>query len=145
MSQFGRPSADTNNAGSYVNQAASGTTIYQSIDEDTIDDDDYIRSPNSPVAAAYTTKLTTLIDPGIDTAHILRYRAKKDLLNPADVVMEVQLRQGYVSEVSLGTLIATRTETLTTGLITYEYELTTLEAALITNYNSLYVRFITNP
>ena len=51
MAQFGRPSADTNNPGSYTDQAGGGTTIYTTIDEVSYSDADYIRSPLAPASA----------------------------------------------------------------------------------------------
>lgn len=42
MAQFGRPSADTNNPGSYTDQAGGSANIYTTIDEVTLDDADYI-------------------------------------------------------------------------------------------------------
>ena len=146
MAQFGRPSVDTYNGDSYVNQAGSGSNLFQSIDEAAADDTDYIKSPNNPTQKAYVTKLTSLIDPTLSTNHVIRVRAKKDLTNTNTLNLAVELREGYVNEGSKGTLIATLTQSnVTTAFVTYSYTLSGAEANAITDYTNLYLRIVANP
>lgn len=145
MAQFGRPSADTNNPGSYTDQAGGGTTIYTTIDEVSYSDADYIRSPLAPASAVYVTKLSSVEDPVSSVGHVLRTRYAKDTAGGSTIGLVTELRQGYVSEGTQGTLICTRTfsaipETFTTDA----YSLTTGEADAITNYADLYVRYVAN-
>ena len=144
MAQFGRPSTDTVNEG-YTDQAGGSTTIYTTIDETTFDDADYVRSALAPTNDVYVTKLTNIEDPLVSTGHVLRYRYRKDSAAGAQIDLTVQLRQGYVSEVSQGTLIATQSHTNIAETATAAaYTLSGAEADAITDYTSLYVRFVSN-
>lgn len=148
MPQFGRPSADTNNPGSYTDQAGGSTNIYLTIDEVTQDNADYIRTPVTPSAAVYVTKLSNTTDPLLSTGHIMRMATNTDQDNQETVSFTQQLRQGYVSEASQGTLIASQsrnTVSSTTWTVS-TYTLSAAEADAITDYTSLYYRFsITEP
>lgn len=145
MAQFGRPSADTNNPGSYVDQAAGSVNIYQSIDEVSASDADYIETPSAPSSAVFVTALSTLEDPLSSSNHVLRYRYAKSAAGGAQIDLTVQLRQGYVNEGTPGTLIATRTHTNISDTVTQEnYTLSAGEADAITNYGSLFLRFVFN-
>lgn len=146
MAQFGRPSADTNNDGAWVEDDGTATSIFDQIDEVSFDDADYIKSPIAPVNDVYTTKLSTLEDPVSSSGHTVRVRHRKDAAGGATINLTVQLRQGYTNEGSQGTLIATvmsavalsETETTTT------YNLSGAEADAITNYDDLFLRFLAN-
>jgi hypothetical protein len=144
MPQFGRPSADTNNPGGFTDQAGGSTNIYTAIDEATPDDSDYIKSPASPTNAVYVTKISNLVDPNSSVGHIIRMRTSVDLNNQEAIDFTQQLRQGYVSEASQGTLIASqsRTGVTSTTWTTSEYTLSAAEADSITDYTALYFRFI---
>jgi hypothetical protein len=146
MPQFGRPSADTNNPGSFIDQAGGSTNLYTAIDEATADDNDYIRSPASPSNAVYVTKLSNLVDPQSSTGHIMRMRTSTDLDAQEAIDITQQLREGYVSEASQGTLIASQSRTgiTSTTWTTSAYTLTGAEADAISNYTALYYRFIVN-
>jgi hypothetical protein len=145
MAQFGRPSTDTTNE-SYTDQAGGSTNIYTTIDEVTADDADYVRSALAPTSDVYVTKFTSVEDPVSSVNHTVRYRYKKDSAGGAQINLTVELRQGYVSEVSQGTLIATCgshsniTETWTQNA----YTLSGAEADSITNYADLYLRCVSN-
>ena len=146
MAQFSRPSADTLNPGSYVNQAEGTSNLYQAIDEAVADDADYIRSPNSPVISVIVFKLSTVLDPGVSAGHVLRVRCKKDLTNPATIDVDAELRQSYVNEAGKGTLICTLSQSdISTSFTTYTHTLSEAEADAITDYSALYVRIVTNP
>lgn len=146
MAQFGRPSADTYNTDLYTDQGGGGTNIYTTIDETSASDADYIRSPLGPTSDVYVTALTTLEDPVSSTGHTVRWRYGKDASGGATVNLTVELRQGYVNEGTPGTLIATCLsagavpDTFTDG----SYTLSAGEADAITNYGSLFLRFVAN-
>lgn len=147
MAQFGRPSADTNNDGAWVDEAAGSTNIWDGIDEISFSDADYIESPQAPVADVYVTALTTLEDPVSSSNHVCRARAGKDAAGGATVTLLGELRQGYVSEASQGTLIATPWATITLGdsiAALSDYTLSGGEADSITDYTDLYFRFVAN-
>lgn len=76
----------------------------------------------------------------------MRMRTSTDLASQESIDFTQQLRQGYVSEASLGTLIASqsRNGVTSTTWTTSTYTLTAVEADSITNYGSLYFRFIVN-
>ena len=145
MAQYGRPSADTVNTDLYTDQAGGGTNIYLTIDEATLDDADYIRSPVTPTLDIYVTKYSTLEDPLSSSGHIMRTRYAKDASGGAQIDIIAQLRQGYVSEASQGTLIVARTFTNVTNTFTTDaYTLSAAEADAITDYTSLYLRISSN-
>jgi hypothetical protein len=143
MAQFGRPSVDTY-IGGYKDQADGVTNIWGSIDEVSYSDADYIKSALAPASAPYVCKLTTVEDPLSSTGHTVRYRYCKDAAGGAQINLTVQLRQGYVDEGTPGTLIATCgthtdiSESWTAG----SYNLSGGEADAITNYASLFLRFV---
>lgn len=147
MAQFGRPSADTNNPDSYTTQAGGSTNLFQTIDETSASDTDYIRTVTDPTNDVYVTKLSSITDPVSSSGHVLRVRAGTDQAsggNQIDLVAE--LRQGYVNEGSQGTLIATLTQNNVTagGFTTYSATLSGAEADAITDYADLYVRIVMN-
>lgn len=143
MPQFARPSADTT-LGTFTDQGGGSTNIYTTIDEVVASDADYIRSAAVPVASVYVTLLSSVEDPQSSSGHVLRYRYAKDAAGGGQInLTAVQLRQGYVSEASQGTLIASTSqtnisETFTTGTLT----LSAAETDSITNYAALFVRIV---
>lgn len=146
MAQFGRPSTDAS-IGTYTDEAAGTTNIYTHIDEDVSapNDADYVRSVLAPANAPYVTKLTTLEDPQSSSNHIARYRYAKDASGGAQIDLTVQLRQGYTNEGSPGTLIKEWTHTnISNTLATATQTLSAGEADSITDYTSLYLRFVAN-
>jgi|OpeIllAssembly_1097287.scaffolds.fasta_scaffold00157_8 hypothetical protein len=146
MAQFGRPSTDTT-IGTYTDQAAGTTNIYTTIDETVASDTDYIRSVTDPSSAAYVTKLTSVTDPVSSSGHTIRARMGTDVASGGNQInATVELRQGYVSEGSQGTLIATLTQNnISQGSFTdYSLGLTTTEADSITNYADLFLRVVMN-
>ncbi len=145
MPQFARPNADTT-LGNYSDQAGGTANIFTAINEVTANDANYVRSPAAPVNEVYVCKLSSLIDPLASTGHIMRMRTATDLANQQALDFTQQLRQGYVSEASQGTLIASqsRTSVTSTTFTDSVYTLTGAEADAITDYTSLYFRFIIN-
>jgi hypothetical protein len=106
MPQYARPDADE--AGnSFVNELASNSNMFDSINESTPSDTDYIVSAKNPANNVYVCHLTSVDDPLVDTGHIINFRYKKDVaVNAEQIDLTVQLRQDYVSESNTGTLIA---------------------------------------
>lgn len=142
MAQTARPIADTH-IGSYVNEADAGTDLYLSIDESSVDDGDFIESGVAPVDDPYVCQLGPLTDPVSSTGHIVRYRYKKS--GSAGIDLTVELREGYASEASPGTLIASWSHTsISTSFVTAAQTLTAGEADAITDYADLYLRFVFN-
>ena len=92
MAQFARPSADTDNTGAWVDEAAGSANIYDGIDEVSPSDVDYIESPANPSGAAYTTALTSVSDPVASTGHVVRVRYAKNAAGGGQVNLVVQLR-----------------------------------------------------
>lgn len=145
MAQFARPDADTT-IGNFQDQAGGTLNIFQAIDEVVANDADYIRSPVSPVNEVYVCRLSDVTDPASSSGHIMRMRTATDLDAQESLNFTQQLRQGYVSEASQGTLIASqsRTGVTSTAFLTSAYTLTGAEADAITNYADLFYRFLVN-
>jgi len=145
VAQFGRPSADTS-IGTWVDQADGVTNIYTTIDEYVASDADYIKSVSAPSSAPYATKLSNLEDPVSSSGHVLRCRMAKSAAGGAQIDATVQLRQGYVSEGTPGTLIATiaSTTNVSETFTDYSHSLSGAEADAITDYTSLFVRIVAN-
>jgi hypothetical protein len=123
--QLAPPNVDVS-AGAWV--ASAGSALYPTIDEETADDTDYIRTYSLSTAEL---KLPAFVDPGSAAGHTLRYRAKGD--GSTDLV--VRLKQG-------GTTIATWTETNVPSTETdYSHTLTSGEANSITDYEDLRISF----
>jgi len=147
MAQFARPSADTNNVDAYTDQAGGSTNLWDTINESVASDTDYIRTVTDPTNDVIVFALTSLTDPVSSTGHIIRARAGTDQASGGrQIDLTVQLRQGYVSEGTPGTLIATLTQTNVSqgSFTTYIYTLSGAEADAITNYASLFLRVVIN-
>ena len=144
MAQFGRPSADTTRD-NWEEDDGTTTNIFDQIDETVVDDADFIRTVLAPTSDVYVTALTTIEDPVSSSGHVVRYRYGKDASGGAQIDLTVQLRQGYVSEASQGTLIASWTHAnISDVLATAAQALSAAEADAITNYASLFLRFVAN-
>ena len=142
MPQFGRPSADTLNPGGYTDEAAGSVNIFNSIDEAVPSDADFIQTPVGPTGGpVYVTKYTTLEDPQSSSGHILRNRYAKDASGGAQINALFELRQGYVSEGTQGTLIVSRAFTNISDVFAQDdYTLAGAEADAITDYTDLFLR-----
>jgi hypothetical protein len=146
MPQYGRPSTDAS-IGAYTDQGGGTTNIWDTINETVASDADYIRSVADPSNAPYVTKLTAVTDPVSSTGHTIRARMGTDVSSGGNQIdATVQLRQGYVSEGTPGTLIATLTQSnISAGSFTdYSYNLSAGEANSITDYSDLYLRVVMN-
>jgi len=144
MAQFGRPSTDTTRD-NWEEDDGTTTSIFDQIDESSIDDADYIRTVLAPTSDVYVTKLTTIEDPVSSSGHIVRYRHSKDASGGAQIDLTVELRQGYTNEGSQGTLIKQWVHTnISNSLTTEAQTLSGGEADSITDYTNLYLRFVAN-
>ncbi len=150
MAQYAVPSADLVD-GTWLNQAASATDIYLSIVPGTPgsigsgDDTTYAESVANPSAAAYGFSLSTIEDPASSSGHILRWRRAKDAAGGGQIDLTVDLREGYVNESTMGTLITTTADTnLSDTEATTTDALSGGEADSITDYADLQGRVVAN-
>jgi hypothetical protein len=144
MAQFGRPSTDTTRD-NWEEDDGTTVDIWDQIDEVAADDADYIRTVLTPTSDVYVTKLTTIEDPISSTGHTVRYRYGKSAAGGDQIDLIVQLRQGYVNEGTLGTLIAAQTHTNVGAFpVAGSIALSGAEADAITNYADLFIRFVAN-
>lgn len=144
MAQIARPTVDTTRD-NWTTQADGTTSLFGTIDEVSASEADYIKTGLAPTNDVYVTKLGSLEDPQSSSGHVVRWRYQKDAAAGATIELTTQLRQGYTNEGSLGTLIASHTDsdvpaTITAGSIT----LSGAEADSITDYTSLYLRWVAN-
>lgn len=128
MTQFAYPTSDVSTSGTWVNQASGSTNLYQSIDEVSASDSDYVRAFSSN--AAYTAGLGSVTDPMVSTGHVIHARLRMS----ASETMSVALMQG-------ATTIASFSPSLTTTFADYTYTLSGAEADSITNYSDLRLKF----
>lgn len=143
MAQFGRPSTDTTRD-NWEEDDGTTTDIFDQIDEASADDNDFIRTGLTPTDDVYVTKLTNVEDPISSSNHIVRYRYRKEATGGDQINLTVQLRQGYTNEGSPGTLIASASHTDISGSAwtAGTFTLSGAEADNITDYTSLYLRFL---
>lgn len=148
MPQYARPSTDET-GNSFVNQAASNSNMFQSIDETTASDADYIISEKNPSNNVYVCKLSAVTDPLVDTGHIINFRYKKDVaVNAEQIDMTVELREAYANEASQGTLIANGAaaayENVSSSWTNGSITLSNTAAGTISDYANLALRFSFN-
>jgi hypothetical protein len=108
-------------------------TFSSALDETVADDGDFVTSPNNPVSAVFETRFQTLTDPGVDTGHSFDYRIRSNAATSSSVT--VGLYQNT-------TLIASETRTsVPASFTTYTMTLSSGQAATITDYTNLRLRF----
>ena len=140
MAQFARPDADLH-VGNWEDEGAATTNLYQSIDESSSSDADYVTSEAAPSDSPYVASLSSVTDPLAASGHIARYRYSKDT-SGATIDIDIELYEGYVSEASKGTLIASNTHSnIGTSWTAGSFTLTSGEANNITDYTDLSFRF----
>lgn len=134
---YARPDGDVTD-GSWTRDDGGNTDLYSRIDETTPSDADYIKSSDLSAGGSDTCELAlgNVSDPGQDGYHRLRYRFRKqNVQGDPRVDLEIRLIQGT-------TTIATRTEqNISTDWFDGVLTLTSAEAASISDYNDLRVRF----
>jgi len=142
MAQFARPDADITD-GNWLKSTGGNVDLYTMIDEASFDDADYIESGLAPSADACAVNLGNVEDPIASTGHTVRYRYRKNSAGGSQINLTVELRQGYVSEGTPGTLIHQEVHTNISDTITAgTFTLSAGEADSITNYNDLQLRFV---
>ncbi len=146
MAQFARPDADLFVEAGYTDHLGGTTNLFQTLDEVTPSDTDYVESPDVPTADAYVCSLGAVTDPALSTGHIVRYRYSKSAAGGDAINLDVELRQGYVNEGTPGTLIASWSHVGITDTVTQaDQTLTGPQADAITDYSDLALRFVANP
>lgn len=137
--QKARPSADVTD-GNWLNEAASNTNLYASIDEaDTAVDTDYIQSGANPSSDLVEVSLGSISDPVSSSGHILRYRTRLDTVVTGSGAMSLvtELRQGTSAlSTPVSDTIAPASTTETTNTVT----LSGAQADAITDYTTLRLR-----
>jgi len=123
-----RPNADTT-VGAWT--PSTGSTLFGVIDEAVADDADYITTAS---ATTGKVKVEVSTDPADDTNHSVSIRARA-----TSGTLTVSLVQGHPSE----TLIKAWTPSLTASFAAYVLTMTSGEAAGITDYSDLYLKFVT--
>ena len=145
MAQFGRPEADTYRDTAWTEDDGTTDALFGEIDESSASDTDYIKTSVAPTSDVYVTRLSDVEDPISSSGHVVRYRYAKSAAGGAAVDLTVQLRQGYVDEGTMGTLIAEWTHTdISDTFTTQNQTLAGAEADSITDYTALYLRFVAN-
>lgn len=134
-----RPIADLDNTGGWTT-----TPLWSKVNGVVgSDDGDLISSDGTATSSeTFTLDGSTTKDPGVSTGHILRLRSAKQGGGAANYDIIVELRQGYVDEMSQGTLIAgvTNLNESSTTPSTDTWTLTSAEADSITDYSDLQFR-----
>lgn len=142
MAQFARPDADLV-IGSWTEDDDTTDALFGEIDEATRDDADFDKSEDLTAAgdtSAFAVSLSDVTDPESSSGHTIRAALRKQ--GTAQMDATVELRQGYTSEASQGTLIATLSQSaLTTSFTEYTHTLSSAEADAITDYTDLQLRF----
>jgi len=138
--QSARPTADSVD-GNWTNQADSNVNLFDSIDEVSASDTDYIKSETQPSSSGCRVKLGSLTDPASSTGHTISWRASKS--GPGGTMnMVVTLRQGGGAVLGGGTLIASFTRNgVPEAWTTYAETLSGAQADTITDYADLYLEF----
>lgn len=131
--QFARPSSDISNDGGYT--ATEGSDLWDELEEASADDaSSEVISPNGTGTRTFEVGLSSLIDPGVHTGHVIRVRHKMSLGGSS-----VTLKQG-------GTTIAIFAAGVGSVYATVTYTLSEAEAAAITDYGALSIHYShTNP
>lgn len=150
MAQYSTPSADIVD-GNWVDHGSSNVDMYLDIVPGTPgsigsgDDTTYIESPANPSSEACAFDLSTVSDPVSSSSHVMRWRRAKDAASGGQIDLTLELRQGYVSEGTSGTLINSYSDTnLSETFATTSDTLTGGEADTITDYSDLQIRFVAN-
>ena len=137
MAQQAQPISDLDNTGSWTS-----TPLWSKIEEGGSGDGTVILSDTTPVVTEpFTVDLSTITDPTKSTGHFLKIRWAKNAGGGGNKTIRIELREGYVNESTLGTLIATDDYAInSTTLRTDQTELGTSEADAITDYADLQIR-----
>jgi hypothetical protein len=135
--QYARPSADTS-PGNFESQPTPGQPLFSQINEGTPNDAAYILIPNAPSAQSATLALSAIGPPGLTSGHVIQFRYAIPATSGTWSIVFALLQQ------PAGTVIATRTVTAGTaqpGFLLASFGLTTGEAAAITDYTKLALKW----
>lgn len=131
-----RPDADQT-VGNWTDEGGATSNLFQSIDEVTASDADYVQSEANPNNSSYLVRLS---DPGgtVSTASpiVIRYRYEKEGNSTVDLTVELvesattPVTRASTSHLDIGTAVVS-------GAIT----LTTAEKSAVSNWSDLYLRF----
>jgi hypothetical protein len=143
MSQHARPVVDITRT-NWADSLGGTTNLAGQISEEIANDSEYIETGLAPANAVYVAKLSSVTDPQSSAGHVLRYRFRKNADAGDAQDLTVELRQGYVSEGTPGTLIkaVTHTAIAGTGWTAGSVTLSGAEADAITNYTALFLRVL---
>lgn len=143
--QNARPIADLLNQ-QWDGEDGSVTNLYSHVNEAIPNNANYVRSPQHPINKTLVLKLAGLPDPLNDQTNRVVVYYGKDLPGGEQLDLTVNLRQGYVSPGSPGTLIAliaTLTD-IPAGWTPIGVELPEAVAATITDFTDLSLELIAN-
>lgn len=144
MVQFARPDTDITD-GTWTKSTGGNVNLFSTIDETPSDDADYDESIIAPASDVMAVGLSDVVDPLSSVNHIVRYRYGKDSASGAQIDITVQLRMGYISEGSQGTLIHSEAHVnVGAGFTAGTFTLSGAEADAITDYTDLQVRILAN-
>jgi hypothetical protein len=133
--QKARPDSDVS-LGYWTDEGDGTTDIYQSIDEASPNDADYIKSSFKPSNDTSEYGLSNIVDPQVGSGHIVRYRYHKNNAGGNQINLTVKMMQG-------STEIASWTHPdIGENPATAEKTLTQEQADSITDYADLRLRFI---
>lgn len=133
MAQFARPISDVSN-GTWT--PTSGINLYSMLDETGAADGNQISKSGVSTSPEGCTKLSSVTDPAVSSGYKIWFEGKDDL---GTGTQTIYLLQGGDS--SIGTLISTFTQALTSSFATYSYTLPGAEADAITNHGDLYLEY----
>ena len=134
--------------GAWKNEAGEVSDLFDSINiEEFSNNFSFAESEIFPLSSPYATKLSSGLDPGVGTGHILHLDIGKHPINGRQIDLTVEIRQGYVSEASPGTLIHSFSLTDVAALIqggssVVDLTLPSGSADLVSDYTDLSVRFL---
>ena len=136
MTQYARPDSDVSD-GSFLNASGNNTNLYQSIDESSASDSDYVISTDSSYAADnMTVGLSNVTDPENAANHVVRYRATgSGGMGGSVPSLTVALLEGSTQRAS------STNSSVATSFTDYNFSLSTSEANAISDYTDLRLKF----
>jgi hypothetical protein len=144
MVQIARPTSDITVTG-WTTVGGASVNLAGEIKEENRNDSDRIVSVLDPTAAVYVCQLSSFTLPTTKTGWVLDYAYRKNAADDDDIDLTIELRQGYVSEGSPGTLIASATHAAIPAAFTAAaLALSEAEATGVTAPTQLFVRFETS-
>lgn len=113
--------------------ASTGSDLFAMIDESTSNDTDFIQLAGSQGLSTCRFSLSNIVDPATDLGHVIRFRAKKSAAGGDGRRVSVNFYDTTVGVSPLYSSVVFTDEIWTD----YEMDLSEIEAASITNYNTL--------